>query len=152
MSSPAPLLSVVIPAYNRRDSVLQLISDIYRQEDVSYEVIVVDDCSPDDTVAAITREYPAVKLLRNPVNGGPAVSRNRGIRAASGEYIVGLDSDVTISDVKLFRHIADTFARCPQATALALRVLEGDGKTDDAPRWCHPFPIEPFAAQWVWTD
>lgn len=152
MNPDAPLISVVIPAYNRRDSVLQLLADVHRQEGVTFEVIVVDDCSPDDTVAAITAKFPGVKLLLNKTNGGPAVSRNRGIREARGEYIVGIDSDVTIPDVTLFRRIVATFGHYPQATVLALRVLIGHSQTDDAPRWCHPFPIEPYAHQWVWTD
>jgi GT2 family glycosyltransferase len=152
MVSETPQISVVIPTYNRRDSVLQLLSGVYLQEGVSFEVIVVDDCSPDDTVASISATFPSVRLFRNPTNGGPAVSRNRGVREAKGEFIVGLDSDVTINDSTLFARIAETFQRFPQATALALRVLEGDGKADDAPRWCHPFPINPYADHWVWTD
>jgi GT2 family glycosyltransferase len=152
MNPDPPLISVVIPAYNRRDSVLQLLGDIHRQEGVTFEVIVVDDRSTDDSVAAIAAQFPGVKLLQNAVNGGPAVSRNRGIREARGEFIVGVDSDVTIPDVTLFRRIVATFGQYPKATALALRVLDGDGKTDDAPRWCHPFPIEPYSHQWVWTD
>lgn len=142
---PLPLISVVIPAYNRRDSVLALLADVYAQEGVSFEVIVVDDCSPDDTVAAIEAKYPAVQLLRNERNGGPAVSRNRGVRAARGEFIVGFDSDVTVPDRTLLRRVAETFRAHAEATGLAFRLLEPDGKTDDAPRWWHPVPIERYA-------
>ncbi|HTX68664.1 MAG TPA: glycosyltransferase [Thermoleophilia bacterium] len=150
-SSTAPI-SVVIPTYNRRDSVLRLLADVHRQEGADFEVIVVDDRSPDGTAAAIAREYPHVKILVNSVNGGPSVSRNRGIREASGEFIIGLDSDVTLGDTALFRRVAATLARCPDATMLALRVMAPDGSSDDAKRWCHPFPIDPFADMWVWTD
>ena len=142
---PTPAISVVIPAYNRRDSVLQLLVDIHRQEGVSFEVIVVDDCSPDDTAAAVSAHFPLVKLLRNGVNGGPAVSRNRGIREACGEFIVGFDSDVTVSDGMLLWRVAETFRQFPTATGLAFRLLTPDGKTDDTPRWWHPVPIGRFA-------
>ena len=143
--SPPPLISVVIPAYNRRDSVLQLLTDVFNQDGVTFEVIVVDDCSPDDTVAAITAKFPAVQVLRNAVNGGPAVSRNRGVRAARGEFIVGFDSDVTVPDRGLLARVATTFQHYPQATGLAFRLLSPDGQTDDAPRWWHPLPIEQYA-------
>src|SRR5689334_6654841 len=145
MSVEPPLISVVIPAYNRRDSILQLLADVYRQEGVSFEVIVVDDCSPDDTVAAITARYPTVRLFRNAVNGGPAVSRNRGVREARGEFIVGFDSDVTVPDTTVLRRTAETFRKFPEATGLAFRLFSPDGKTDDAPRWWHPVPIGRYA-------
>jgi len=145
MNAETPVISVVIPAYNRRDSVLQLLADVYRQEAISFEVIVVDDCSPDDTVTAIARQFPAAKVLRNPVNSGPAVARNRGVREARGEFIVGFDSDVTVPDRTLLRRAADTFRRFPEATGLAFRLLEPDGKTDDTPRWWHPVPITRYA-------
>lgn len=145
LPGPAPLVSVVIPAYNRRDSILQLLADVYRQEGVSFEVIVVDDCSPDDTVAAVAARYPQTILLRNEKNGGPAVTRNRGVRAARGEFIVGFDSDVTVPDTGVLRRVADTFRRFPEATGLAFRLLAPDGKTDDAPRWWHPVPIAQYA-------
>lgn len=147
MSAESPLISVVIPAYNRRDSILQLLADVYRQEVVSFEVIVVDDCSPDDTVAAITAKYPAVRLFRNAVNGGPAVSRNRGVREARGEFIVGFDSDVTVPDPTVLRRAAETFRQYPGVTGLAFRLLEPDGKTEDVPRWWHPVSVERHAGE-----
>lgn len=152
MSSASPLISVVIPAYNRCDSVSKLLSDIYQQEGCSFEVIVVDDKSPEDIISPIHRDFPNTRLFRNEVNGGPAVSRNRGIREAKGEFIVGIDSDVTIPDRTLFKRIVSTFRAYPDATALALRIMAEDGITDDEPRWCHPFPIKPYADKWVWTD
>lgn len=152
MSDPTPLVSVVIPAYNRSDSLLKLLADIYRQEECSFEVIVVDDKSTNDILTPIRETFPTTRLFRNEVNGGPAVSRNRGIREARGEFIVGIDSDVTIPDRTLFRRIAETFRAYPSALGLALRVMASDGVTDDGPRWCHPFPIKPYADKWVWTD
>jgi GT2 family glycosyltransferase len=122
--------------------VLLLLADIFRQEGVSFEVIVVDDCSPDDTVAAIQARYPQVTVLRNAVNSGPAVSRNRGVRAAQGDYIAGFDSDVTLPDTQLLRKMADTFAQHPEVTGLACRLLAADGRSEDRPRWWHAQPFE----------
>lgn len=137
-----PLISVVIPAYNRRDTVLALLQDVTRQRDVTFEIIVVDDCSPDDTVEAVRNAFPQVVLLRNEKNSGPAVTRNRGVRAARGRYIVGFDSDVTLPDDTLLARVAALFEQNPGDTGLAFRLLAADGKSEDRPRWWHAQPFE----------
>lgn len=136
------MISVVIPSYNRKDCILKLLQDVYAQEGAEFEVIVVDDTSPDDTVAAIRRDFPQVTLLVNEKNGGPCVTRNRGVRAAKGEIIVGFDSDVSISDPHLLAKVRDAFVESPEATGFAFRLLMPDGATDDQPRWWHPVPFE----------
>ena len=136
-----PVFSIVIPSYNRRDLVLALLRDVYAQEAAEFEVIVVDDRSPDDSVAAIEREFPQVRILVNETNLGPAVARNRGVLAAKGKFIVGFDSDVTIPDRLLLKKIADAFQAEPSVACLALRILKPDGHSDDVERWCHPLPL-----------
>lgn len=150
-SEPGPTVSVVIPAYNRRDSVLNLLADVYRQEGVHFEVVVVDDCSPDDTVEAIKTAYPATVVLRNDKNGGPAVSRNRGVLASRGEFIVGFDSDVTVPNPDTLKRTVEIFRKNPKVTGLAFHLLEPDGKTEDAPRWWHPVAVENFAETYFET-
>lgn len=135
------MLSIVIPSYNRRDLVLALLRNVHAQEGAEFEVIVVDDYSPDDSVEAIRREFPQVQVLVNAKNSGPAVARNRGVLAAKGEFIVGFDSDVTIPDKFLFKKIAEAFKAEPAITCLALRILKPDGHSDDVERWCHPLPL-----------
>ena len=139
------MISVVIPSYNRRDCVLALLADVYAQQGVEMEVIVVDDCSPDDSVEAIRRDFPQVKLLVNGKNGGPAVTRNHGIREAKGEIIVGLDSDVTLPDKLLLSKVVSRFEGFPAVSGLAFRLLKPDGESEDTPRWWHPVPIEQYA-------
>ena len=104
-------------------------------------MIVVDDCSPDDSVEAIRREFPAVRLFVNETNGGPAVTRNRGIREAQGELIVGFDSDVTLPDPWLLAKVAARFQEFPSVDGLALRIFKPDGVSEDVGRWWHPRPI-----------
>lgn len=147
MNPAPPEVSVVIPAYNRRDSVLQLLGDLYRQTGVAFEVIVVDDCSPDGTPEAIAAAFPQAKVLRNARNGGPAVSRNRGIEAAQGEFIVGVDSDVTVPDRELLAKAAAALRRHPEAAMLAFRLYAADGHSEDGPRWWHPLPLATHAAK-----
>jgi GT2 family glycosyltransferase len=135
------MISVVIPSYNRRDCMLALLADVFRQRDIDFEVIVVDDASPDDSVEAIRREFPQVRLLVNSANAGPCVSRNRGIREANGEWIVGFDSDVTLPDSRLLAKLVARFATSPGVDCLSLRILKPDGVSDDIERWCHPRPV-----------
>ncbi|MCU0779186.1 MAG: glycosyltransferase family 2 protein [Akkermansiaceae bacterium] len=135
------MISVVIPSYNRRDCILRLLTDLRAQQGVEFEVIVVDDCSSDDTIHTLQREFPGVTLLINERNGGPCVSRNRGVLAAKGEIIVGFDSDVSVPDTGLLAKVALAFAEAPAATGFAFRIFEPDGVTDDAPRWWHPLPV-----------
>ncbi len=141
------MISVVIPSYNRRDGMLALLADLRRQEGAEFEVVVVDDCSPDDSVERIRAEFPEVRVLVNETNGGPAVSRNRGIREARGEIIVGFDSDVTLPDAGLLARVAADFEAHPEATGLAFRLLSPDGVSEDEPRWWHPVPIEDYAGR-----
>jgi len=141
-SKDATVISVVIPSYNRRECSLRLLKDVFAQEGVEFEVIVVDDCSPDDTVDSIRREFPQVTLLVNEKNGGPCVSRNRGVRAANGEIIVGLDSDVTVPDTQILARVEASFKEAPDVTGIAFRIFDPDGTSDDEPRWWHPVSLE----------
>lgn len=141
----APSITVVIPSYNRRDSMLVLLADVFKQEHANFEVVVVDDCSPDDSVAAIKEAFPQVRLFVNEKNGGPAVTRNRGITEAKAEIVVGLDSDVTVPDTQCLKKVEQHFEELPQAAGLAFHLLQPDGVTEDFARWWHPVPIEDYS-------
>ncbi len=145
------MISVVIPSYNRRDCVLALLGDVCRQEGVEFEIIVVDDCSSDGSVASVRREFPSVQLLVNDANAGPSVARNRGILAAKGEWIVGFDSDVTLPDPRLLAGIAARFEVRADVAGLALRILKADGKSEDVDRWWHPQPLRTHVSRAFFT-
>ena len=91
----SPLVSIVIPTFNRRDQVLQALESIANQSYPHLETIVVDDASTDDTIEAIeARHFPMpVQIVRLDKNSGPSEARNRGISRATGNYIAFLDSD-----------------------------------------------------------
>lgn len=145
------MISVVIPSYNRRDCIVRLLEDLRAQRNVEFEVIVVDDCSPDDTVKVVRERFPEVAILVNEVNGGPCVSRNKGVLAASGDIIVGLDSDVSVPDPHLLEKVATAFAT-GSAVGLAFRIFSPDGVVDDAPRWWHPQPLATASGSLFETD
>lgn len=94
MSTP-PLVSVIIPAYKAAAFVAKAVDSILAQDHAPIEIIVVDDCSPDDTAGALKPHVDAgqVRLIRQERNQGVAVARNTGIRASSGAFIAFLDAD-----------------------------------------------------------
>jgi len=87
-----PMFSVIVPVYNREQLVQRAIESILAQEEGDYELIVVDDGSTDRTVEVV-RQYGEALTLIEQENAGPGAARNRGIRAATGEYVTFLDSD-----------------------------------------------------------
>jgi len=89
-------VSVVIPAFNAASTIEKAIASARLQTEDNLEIIVVDDASRDQTleiVAEVARSDARVRLLRQPVNAGPAAARNRGIAAAKGDWIALLDAD-----------------------------------------------------------
>lgn len=92
--SSKPNISVVIPAYNRAKTIRYCMDSVLFQTVSPFEVIVVDDCSNDNTVK-IVRSYndPRVRCVLLDNNSGAQVARNRGIREAKGDWIAFLDSD-----------------------------------------------------------
>ena len=89
-----PVVSVVIPGYNGAGFIGDTLVSLAAQTLTEWEAIVVDDCSSDDT-RDLVRSWadPRVRLIENAVNGGPVRTRNRGVGAARGRYIAGLDQD-----------------------------------------------------------
>ncbi len=111
-------ISVIIPVYNRREEVAECLRTVFSSDYDNYEVVVVDDCSRDGTVAYLSRNFPAVKLLANKENHGAAFSRNAGARVASGQILFFLDSDTAIAPDTLSK-TAEIFARYPDAGLVA---------------------------------
>jgi len=86
-----PFFSVIIPVYNREQTIAETLESIASQEFRDFEVIVVDDGSTDST-HQIVKQYSWVKLIEQS-NAGPGVARNSGATEARGKYIAFLDSD-----------------------------------------------------------
>lgn len=101
-----PLVSVVITAFNRADTIVRAIDSVMAQTLADIEVVLVDDASTDDTVAVVERlACPKVRLIRNPKNLGIGGAKNVGIEAARGRYIAFLDSDDDWLPEKLERQV-----------------------------------------------
>ena len=87
-------VSVIIPAYNTEKYIHQAIASVLSQTLENLEIIVVDDCSTDNTVGVVRGfDDPRLRLLLNSQNLGAGGARNRALRAAKGKWIAVLDSD-----------------------------------------------------------
>ena len=89
-------VTVLIPAYNETLAIKQVIRDCRRAMDgtsYAYEILVVDDCSTDNTVELAEQE--GARVIRHLENKGSGASRKTGTRAAKGEWIVMIDADGT---------------------------------------------------------
>ena len=88
----SPLVSVVLPTFNRGWTVNHAIDSVLVQDDPALELIVVDDGSTDDTPHRLAAYESRIRVIRQ-ANQGVSAARNAGIRAASGDLIAFLDSD-----------------------------------------------------------
>lgn len=94
--SNGPKVTVVLPAFKAENGIQIAIESILTQTWKNLELIIVDDCSPDDTakvVQSYMKKDSRIQLLHTPKNSGPYVARNIGLQAATGEFITINDSD-----------------------------------------------------------
>ena len=84
-------ISVIIPAYNAGKTLAATLGSLDNQSERPFEVIVVDDCSRDDSYK-IAKKYTD-NVIRNSINKGPAYSRNIGIKRSKGDIVAFIDSD-----------------------------------------------------------
>lgn len=120
-------VSVVIPTWNREESVVEAVRSVLRQTVPDLEVFVCDDGSSDRTGDRVrSLGDPRIRWMPGSRAGRPAVPRNRGIREARGEWIAFLDSDDAWLPEKLERQIGLAKAlRCRAACSNAFRVVPG---------------------------
>jgi succinoglycan biosynthesis protein ExoO len=88
--------SVIIPAYNVSGIIARAIRSAAAQTLPPLEILVINDCSTDDTievVRALEQEIPSLRVVSTPTNGGPSAARNVGLRAARADWIALLDAD-----------------------------------------------------------
>lgn len=136
MTTDLPTFSIVMPAYNAAVSVARAIESVRAQSITTWELIVVDDCSTDDTAAVVTRLLhdvadSRIRLVRQPTNSGVAVARNVGVEQARGVFVTFLDSD----DEYLPAHLAtmaDAFGPEVDAVVGGREVVRADGSVTSA--------------------
>lgn len=88
------LVSVIMPSFNTGEYIAASVESVLAQTYPNWELLIVDDCSTDNTTEVICRyQDPRIILLKNKTNSGAALSRNYALREAKGRWIAFLDSD-----------------------------------------------------------
>jgi len=112
-----PKISVIVPLYNAERFIRQCLISVLSSKFQDYEVLVVDDCSTDNSVAEVMKIAPhfdgRLKIFQTETNSGsPGVPRNFGIKSSSGEYVTFVDNDDMILPTALgyFALFADMYA------------------------------------------
>jgi glycosyltransferase involved in cell wall biosynthesis len=105
-SAGSPLVTVVIPTFNRAGTLARAMASVAAQVFTDYEVVVVDDGSTDGTAEALTTGIPNLRLVQLARNLGAGAARNAGILASYGKQIAFLDSDDRWEPDKLARQVA----------------------------------------------
>ena len=135
----APLVSVVIPVYNRAHLVGRAIASVLAQSYGNIEIIVVDDASTDDLAAALDEfADPRLRRIAHPRNRGAAAARNTGVAAAGGTFVAFLDSDDLWLPDKLAHQVAAMRGQPPEVAGhvCAYRCIKtGDRPRIIAPNW-----------------
>lgn len=104
-------ISVVIPVYNAERTIIRTLESIVNQSVKPYEVILINDCSTDNTKTVcenFSKKYDYIRVYSLLENGGVSKARNKGIELANGNYIHFIDSDDTITEdtyLKLYKVI-----------------------------------------------
>ncbi len=104
-----PQISVIMPAYNAAKTIDSAIGSVLKQTYKDFELIVIDDCSNDNTqelIKSYAESDDRIVLLQNEKNSGVSATRNYGISRAAGKWIAFLDSDDMWREDKLEKQLA----------------------------------------------
>lgn len=141
-------LSIIIVSYNTKDLTVTCIESVFDHvKDISYEIIVVDNASVDDSVVHMQKlklknqNYSAkLKIIANKHNDGFSKANNIGVKISSGRYVLFLNSD-TIVPEKTLEHIVKFMDEHADAGAATCFVRMANGELDDAAHRGFPTPL-----------
>ncbi|MGB7582214.1 MAG: glycosyltransferase family 2 protein [Sedimentisphaerales bacterium] len=130
-------VSIIIVNWNTRDILRGCLWSVYEQtQDISFEVIVVDNASTDGSVEMVKRDFPQAVLIENMGNRGFAAANNQGLKITKGQYILLLNSDTIVLDGAIQKTVV--FAeQHPEAAVIGCKALNPDGSLQPT---CFMFP------------
>lgn len=120
--SSSPFVSILMTSYNREKYIEEAISSVLTQTYTNFELIIVDDCSIDNTVLIANKfaqKDHRISIFVNETNLGDYNNRNKAASLASGDFLIYVDSDDTIK-IDALDYIIDTFDRFPNANHSAI--------------------------------
>ena len=128
---PKPLVSIIIPVYGQIDYTIQCLRSIKKfGSTFSFEIIVVDDCSPDNT-EVVMAQVDGVRFISNKVNGGFIRSCNRGASKAKGKYVHFLNNDTEVCEGWLDA-LVETFDNFSHVGLVGSKLVYPDGRLQEA--------------------
>jgi len=120
-------LSIIIANYNHKDLLEGCIPSIYKHtKGINYEIIVIDDCSTDESVDFIKKNFPKVKLIVNEKNLGPIVANNLGIMNSKGRYCLLFNND-TITKNNVFSQMVEFMDKNPEVGVTGPNLIYKNG-------------------------
>lgn len=135
-------LSIIIVNWNTRDITRACLASVReRLQGYSYEVIIVDNASSDDSVAMIREEFPEYRLIANTENAGFGRANNQAMRVARGQYFLLLNSDTLVIDDAIQRFVA-FMEKHPRVGLAGCKLLFEDRTLQFS---CYRFPSIPVA-------
>ena len=148
----APLISVVIPCFNQGRFLADAIRSVGAGSRRSFEVIVVDDGSTDET-SSVAKRFPDVVYVGQP-NTGLAAARNRGLAGSRGEFVVFLDADDVLAPdaLQIGASALEGHTECAFATGRCL-MMDATGRlqpTPEQPRLTHDAYTELLRQNYIW--
>ena len=104
-------ISIIIPTYNRKYQLKECIDSILRQTYTNYEILVIDDCSKDNTEEFLKENYSDDRIIyiKNKINSGAGFSRKIGYNSSTGDYIIFCDDDDYYIDDEYFNKVVEIF-------------------------------------------
>lgn len=124
-------VSIITPSWNSEKYIKKTIESVQNQTYSNWEMIIVDDCSSDNTVKIvqeISKEDPRVRILKQSTNGGAAKARNRSLKESSGRYVAYLDADDIWKPSKLEKQVQFMQERKCGFSCTSYEVIDDSGK------------------------
>jgi glycosyltransferase involved in cell wall biosynthesis len=144
----SPKISIILPTYSRRHILPRTIASVFAQEEKDFELIIVDDCSVDDTGTYLASlSDPRIRVLTPPNNLGTAGARNLGLKSAQADVVALLDDDDVYLEHRLSAPLT-VFANEPQVVAILSSSVKFDRKRTQIARMPE-LTLAPAAFEWA---